>query len=120
MWSLLICVNSEIEADIINGLLEEAKIPTQKKDPGGLKASYGIINGIEIWVPSESLENAQELLKELPAHSESSHSLDDEDANELSSLDRNLNKLNYRLISKPIVVCFIIILLVLIYGVLKE
>lgn len=120
MWSFLITVNSEIEADIIIGLLEDARIPTQKRDPGGLKASYGIVNGIEIWVPSESKEHAQELIKTFSQGSGDSSFLAEEAGDEFNVLDENSSKLSGGLFFKPVVICFILILGVLFYGLLKE
>lgn len=118
MWSFLITVNSEIEADIIIGLLDEGRIPTRKKDPGGLKASYGISNGIEIWVPCESLEQAHDLLKTLLQDSESLFA--EEAGDDFSSLNKSATKLSGGLLPRTIIVCFIVIIFVLIYGMLKE
>lgn len=108
MWTYLISVNSDIEADVIIGLLEEANIPTEKKDPGGLKASYGIINGIEVWVPSELLEQAQELLT-------TSTPFLDESQNQPNSLEVESNQPISNGFPKPILVSFILILFVLLY-----
>lgn len=119
MWSYLICVNSEIEADIITGLLDEAQIPTQKKYPGGLKASYGIINGVEVWVPSDSLEQAQELLITPPQNSESSTATAEESVNELNTFETDSKTLSFNWLSKVIVISCILILFVLIYGLLS-
>lgn len=120
MWCFLISVNSEIEADIINGLLEEAKIPTQKKYPGGLKASYGIINGVEVWVPSDSLEQAQGLLTELPPNLESSTPFAEDAGDELQSLETDSPKPSWSWLSKSAFISFIVILFVLFYGCSRE
>lgn len=123
MWSYLICVNSEIEADIIHGLLEEAQIPVQKKYPGGLKASYGIINGVEVWVPSDSLGQARELLTTLPQDIEntfeSSNDSPTRSQNGLNPLDTDSDKPSPRRLSKPVVISFILVLFVLLYWLIK-
>lgn len=116
MWSYLISVNSEIEADIITGLLEEAQIPVRKKYPGGLKASYGIINGVEVWIPSDCFEQARELLNTLPQGLESSSS-SEEPENELNPNDSE--KLSTWLLPKPIFLSFILVLFVLLYWLIK-
>lgn len=65
MWSLLISVSTEVEADIIKGLLDQSQIQVQKKYPlGSLKDSYGIENGVELWVPSDVLDQARTLINE--------------------------------------------------------
>ncbi|AHF06885.1 putative signal transducing protein [Desulfitobacterium metallireducens] len=116
MWSFLVSVNSEMEADIINGILEEANIPTQKKYPGDLKASYGIINGVEVWVPSNSLELAQALLAALPQQLESLTPFTEDAGNELNSSANDSPKARWRWLYKSILICFILILFVLFYG----
>lgn len=66
MWSLLISVCTEVEADIIKGLLDQSQILVQKKYPlGSLKDSYGIVNGVELWVPAAELDQARALINPL-------------------------------------------------------
>ncbi|SHN84464.1 hypothetical protein SAMN02745215_04246 [Desulfitobacterium chlororespirans DSM 11544] len=57
-------VTTEVEADIVSGLLEQGHIPAQKAYPGlgNLKAAYGIVNGVEIYVPEDCLKHAKEIL----------------------------------------------------------
>ncbi|MGE4274310.1 MAG: DUF2007 domain-containing protein [Desulfitobacterium sp.] len=64
-WLFLTNVTTEIEADIVIALLEQAEIPTRKAFPGSgnLKATYGLINGVEIYVPEDWMEQAKEILE---------------------------------------------------------
>ncbi|MEL1135959.1 DUF2007 domain-containing protein [Desulfitobacterium sp. THU1] len=64
-WLFLTNVTTEIEADIVIALLEQAEIPAQKAFPGSgnLKATYGLINGVEIYVPEDWMEQAKEILE---------------------------------------------------------
>ncbi|HVJ48581.1 DUF2007 domain-containing protein [Desulfitobacterium sp.] len=124
MWSYLITVNSDIEADIINGLLEEAQIQIQKKYPGSgnLRASYGIINGVELWVPSEDLEEARELLTTLPQDSESSFESSTDFSEEFKPelYPPDLDELSPKgLFAKPASISFILIILILLYWLIK-
>lgn len=63
-WVYLTSVMTEVEADIVIGLLEQEHIPAQKAFPGigNLKATYGLINGVEIYVPKEQAMQAKEIL----------------------------------------------------------
>lgn len=63
-WVLLANVTTEVEADIISGLLMDADIPIRKAYPGvgNLKAAYGLINGVEIYVPLELIEQAKAII----------------------------------------------------------
>ncbi|ACL20837.1 hypothetical protein DesLBE_0541 [Desulfitobacterium sp. LBE] len=63
-WVFLTNVTTEVEADIVIGLLEQGHIPAQKAYPGlgNLKAAYGIVNGVEIYVPEDCLKHAKEIL----------------------------------------------------------
>lgn len=63
-WAFLTCVITEVEADIVIGLLEQEHIPALKAFPGigNLRATYGIINGVEIYVPKEQVRQAKEIL----------------------------------------------------------
>lgn len=63
-WVFLTNVLTEVEADIIFGLLEQEGIPAQKAYPGvgNLKAAYGLINGVEIYVPKDYVEQAKDIL----------------------------------------------------------
>lgn len=79
MWSLLISVNTEVEADIIKGLLDQSQILVQKKYPlGSLKDSYGIVNGVELWVPAAELDQARTLINSLIQNSEATEAVQDE------------------------------------------
>jgi hypothetical protein len=64
MWVFLTSVTTEIEADILIGLLHQEGIPTRKIYPGigNLKATYGLISGVEIYVPDAMRLKAKELL----------------------------------------------------------
>lgn len=64
MWDLLISVTTEIEADILIGLLEQENIPSRKIYPGigNLKASYGLMSGVDVYVPNQLILQAKELL----------------------------------------------------------
>lgn len=68
MWSFLIGTGTEIEADILIALLEQENIPAQKHFPGigNLKATYGLISGVGIYVPEHLLAQAQELIQAEP------------------------------------------------------
>ncbi|WP_425801610.1 hypothetical protein ACHOLT_13655 [Desulfitobacterium sp. Sab5] len=82
MWSLLISVSTEVEADIIKGLLDQSQIQVQKKYPlGSLKDSYGIENGVELWVPSDVLDQARTLIDTLTKDSETINEDVDKDHN---------------------------------------
>lgn len=63
-WTFLTSVRTEIEADILIGLLELDNIPIKKNYPGmgNLRASYGLINGVEIYVPKDLIFQAKEIL----------------------------------------------------------
>ncbi|AFM00612.1 hypothetical protein Desde_2267 [Desulfitobacterium dehalogenans ATCC 51507] len=63
-WVFLTNVTTEVEADIIIGLLEQEGILAQKAYPGAgnLKVTYGLINGVEIYVPEERAKQAKEIL----------------------------------------------------------
>ncbi len=64
MWAFLINVTTEIEADILIGLLEQENIPSKKLYPGigNLKATYGLMNGVEVYVPDNLILRAKDLL----------------------------------------------------------
>lgn len=83
MWSLLISVNTEVEADIIKGLLDQSQILVQKKYPlGSLKDSYGIVNGVELWVPAAEIDQARTLINPLIQNSEATEAVQDGDGAE--------------------------------------
>jgi hypothetical protein len=67
MWSFLTSVATEIEADILLGLLDQEKIPVRKVYPGigNLKATYGLLNGVELYVPESQLQLAKILLNSI-------------------------------------------------------
>lgn len=123
MWSYLICVDNDFEADLICGLLEDAQIPFEKKYPGGLKASYGIINGVEVWVPGHCLEHARALLT---AQSTDSENSDDHksttpafealigDGNSLKQSSEKPNRLTH-----SILISFLLIVCVLLFWMIK-
>ena len=86
MWSLLISVSTEVEADIIKGLLDQSEILVQKKYPlGSLKDSYGIVNGVELWVPADDLDQARTLINPLIQNSEATEAVQDEDEDEVEA-----------------------------------
>jgi len=64
-WVLLANVATEMEADIILGLLEGEGVPAWKDYPGigDLKPSFGLLNGVDIYVPEDCSQTAQEILK---------------------------------------------------------
>lgn len=64
MWALVTYVDSEFEANVVVGLLEQEGIPTKKTYPGisSLKESYGLVKGVEIYVPEECIQLAKELI----------------------------------------------------------
>lgn len=64
MWGFLISVTTEVEADILIGLFEQENIPARKIYPGfgNLKATYGLISGVEIYVQSDYLLQAKAIL----------------------------------------------------------
>lgn len=64
MWVFLTSVATEIEADILIGLLEQENFPAKKIYPGigNLKATYGLMSGVEIYVPKDLIIQAKELL----------------------------------------------------------
>lgn len=64
MWVFLTSVSTEIEADILIGLLEQESFPTQKIYPGigNLKATYGLMSGVDIYVPKDLLLQAKDLI----------------------------------------------------------
>ncbi len=64
MWALVTYVDSEFEANVVVGLLEQEGIPTKKAYPGisSLKESYGLVKGVEIYVPEECHQLAKELI----------------------------------------------------------
>ena len=64
MWVFLTSVATEIEADILLGLLEQENIPVRKVFPGigNLKATYGLMSGVEVYVPEEQIRQAKILL----------------------------------------------------------
>ena len=63
-WVFLTSVFSEVEADIIIGLLEQEGIPAKKAYPGAgnLKSTYGLINGVEVYVSEDDAQQAKEIL----------------------------------------------------------
>ena len=70
MWTFLKGVATEIEADILIGLLEQENIPVRKHYPGigNLKASYGLLNGVELYVPDVLILQAKELIASIPTN----------------------------------------------------
>lgn len=64
MWVFLTSVATEFEADILIGLLELENIPTKKIYPGigNLKATYGLMSGVEIYVPKDLILLAKDLI----------------------------------------------------------
>jgi hypothetical protein len=70
MWAFLKGVATEIEADILIGLLEQENIPVKKHYPGigNLKAAYGLLNGVELYVPDDLILQARELLASIPVN----------------------------------------------------
>ena len=64
MWALVTYVDSEFEADVVIGLLEQEGIPTKKAYPGisNLRDSYGLVKGVEIYVPEECSQLAKEII----------------------------------------------------------
>lgn len=64
MWIFLTSVATEIEADIVIGLLEQENIAVKKIYPGigNLKATYGLMSGVEIYVPKDLILQAKDLL----------------------------------------------------------
>lgn len=68
MWAFLKSVASEIEADIIIALLGQENIPVKKHYPGigNLKTTYGIMNGVDLYVPKNQLLQAKERLSLIP------------------------------------------------------
>ena len=71
MWALVTYVDSEFEADVVVGLLEQEGIPTKKAYPGisNFRDSYGLVKGVEIYVPEECRQLAKDIINaeaELP------------------------------------------------------
>ncbi len=65
-WEHLIFIYNETEADIVIGLLGTADIPTIKmyKGAGVLHKVYaGRATGVDLFVPSDKLDHAKELLR---------------------------------------------------------
>ncbi|MDD2572956.1 MAG: DUF2007 domain-containing protein [Bacillota bacterium] len=65
-WEHLVFLYSEMEADIVRGLLETAGIPVIKtyKGMGVLHKVYtGKATGVDLYVPAERLVQAKELLE---------------------------------------------------------
>jgi hypothetical protein len=66
-WVMLVEAESDIEADIIAGLLVENGIPVRKEDSspytGAMRVIGGLAYEIKILVPSPLLENAKLLLR---------------------------------------------------------
>lgn len=64
MWTFLINVTTDIEADILIGLLEQENIPAKKIYPGigNLKATYGLMSGVDVYVPDNMILQAKDLL----------------------------------------------------------
>ena len=64
MWTFLINVTTDIEADILIGLLEQENIPSKKIYPGigNLKATYGLMSGVDVYVPNNKILQAKDLL----------------------------------------------------------
>lgn len=60
---------SDIEADILCGLLETAMIPVRRKDSDPLAGSMRVIGGqayeIDLYIPEEMLSRARTLLASL-------------------------------------------------------
>lgn len=109
MWSYLNSVSSEVEADIVEGLLQEAQISVQKKFPGSgnLKGSYGIVNGVELWVQSIYLEQAREILDSL------THDLEDKTLQKSTSIPKST------FLRKAVLLSFFLVLFVLLYWLFK-
>jgi hypothetical protein len=65
MWAFLISVTTDVEADILSGLLEQENIPAKKLYPGigNLKATYGLISGVDVYVPDNLILQAKAILE---------------------------------------------------------
>jgi len=60
-------VSQDLEADIIIGLLNNENIPALKQYPEAgafLKIAYGLTTGVDLYVPTDSLEAALQLIQE--------------------------------------------------------
>lgn len=81
MWVFLSSVTTEIEADILIGLLEQENIPARKIYPGigNLKATYGLISGVEIYVQNDHILQAKAILDSTLETSYISENNDSED-----------------------------------------
>ncbi|MFA5535654.1 MAG: DUF2007 domain-containing protein [Bacillota bacterium] len=67
-WALIKGILTDLEADIIAGLLETNEIPVLRKYPGmsGLTKVYmGSSFSVDLYVPSTRLQEARELLNQI-------------------------------------------------------
>mgnify|MGYP001100417543 CR=1 FL=1 len=67
-WELLATTLGDIEANIISGLLKSSGIPVMHQYPGisGLTRVYmGSSFEVEIYVPSQNIQEAKKLLSQL-------------------------------------------------------
>ena len=94
-WIVLYTLSSDIEADIITGILENENIPVQKNYPGinpMLKITLGNPLNVELLVPKALAEEAWELIETHQFQNENNtESLDeDEDGEYQSTADHTL------------------------------
>lgn len=122
MWSLLISVSTEIEADIIKGLLDQNQIEVQKKYPlGSLKDSYGIVNGVELWVPSSELEYSRTLINTLTKDPETINEDEDIDKDQYVRGEQEAKPI-YKTkssINKQVLLAILLALAIIIYWLMK-